>query len=337
MITSGYLCSLLLCRIIIISTCAVLVCAIPEIGIVIFCHVLKDDLASQIRMPHTTAMLMMPLNVEFRPLVELHGTLRGTFDCDIVVVVFILAGWLAVISDLVAGRSVVLWIKQPVGILHIVALFPKLVVWSSWTVQVHVRIGRPNRCEQQGHNYLECHDCHGSDWWRRVLLRIYKRLSRSKWATWAEASENVWNFASKCGNSTDSTINTTYVPHRFGAQRLAMTSMFRLPRSEMIGFNQIKCSSETWIGDMDSLWAVASHMSACFSESYRSTRPQLSTHPTTRDRAAWENTVNSWDKGRIPQHYTFTNRIKGATSAPSKSLSSEMNQAFGDHLYIPKL
>lgn len=87
----------------------------------------------------------------------------------------------------------------------------------------------------------------------------------------------------------------------------------------MIGFNQIKCSSETWIGDMDSLWAVASHVSACFSESYRSTRPQLSTHPTTRDRAAWENTANSWDKGRIPQHYTFT-EMKGATSAPSKKL-----------------
>ena len=55
---------------------------------------------------------------------------------------------------------------------------------------------------------------------------------------------------------------------------------------------------------MDSLWAVASHVSACFSESYRSTRPQLSTHPTTRDRAAWENKANSY--------YTFTNEIEGS-------------------------
>ena len=171
MVTSRLLSSFFLRGIIVIPTCTGLVCAIPEVGIVIFGHVLKDDLTSQVWMSHATAMLMMPLNVELWTLVELHGTLCGTFDGDIIIVVFVLAGWLAVISDLVSGRCVVLRVKQPVCVLHVVALFTKLVVGSSWTVQVHVRIGRPDRCEQQGRNYSEGHDCHGSKWWRQVLPR----------------------------------------------------------------------------------------------------------------------------------------------------------------------
>mmetsp|Transcript_61341 Transcript_61341/g.134302 ORF Transcript_61341/g.134302 Transcript_61341/m.134302 type:complete len:327 (-) Transcript_61341:16-996(-) len=168
MIAPGRFSCFLFSGIIAIAPSAVLVSAIAHVGIVSIRHVLEHDLAPQVWMPHATAMLHMPLQIELRPLVELHSAFSCTFHRNIVVVVSILAGWLAVISDLVSGRCVVLRVKQPVCVLHVVALFTKLVVGSSWTVQVHVRIGRPDRCEQQGRNYSECHDCHGSKWFEMV-------------------------------------------------------------------------------------------------------------------------------------------------------------------------
>jgi len=117
----------LLRGIVVIATGCVLACAIAKIAILFFIHILQNNLALQVRVANATAVLVMPFDIQLGALIELHGPLRGTLLSHIVVVVAVLAGGLAVISDLVSRSGVVLGVKETIGVLHVVALLAQLV------------------------------------------------------------------------------------------------------------------------------------------------------------------------------------------------------------------
>mmetsp|Transcript_7474 Transcript_7474/g.13029 ORF Transcript_7474/g.13029 Transcript_7474/m.13029 type:complete len:538 (-) Transcript_7474:219-1832(-) len=93
---------LLLCGSVVITAGRVRACAIAQGRIVGFAHVLQDDLTTQVRVPHAAAMLHVPVDVQLRALVELHGTQSRPFHRYIIVVVPVLTGRLAIVADLIA-------------------------------------------------------------------------------------------------------------------------------------------------------------------------------------------------------------------------------------------
>mmetsp|Transcript_49178 Transcript_49178/g.114762 ORF Transcript_49178/g.114762 Transcript_49178/m.114762 type:complete len:340 (+) Transcript_49178:3289-4308(+) len=93
---------LLLCWVIVITSSRVRSSAIAKRRIVSVAHVLQNDLAVQVRMTNSTSMLIVPFDVELRTLIELHGSEGRAFFGDIIIVVLVLAGRLAVIPNLVA-------------------------------------------------------------------------------------------------------------------------------------------------------------------------------------------------------------------------------------------
>ena len=141
-VSSRSLCGPLLGGIVVIATGSVLACAIAKIAILVFIHILQDYLALQVRVASATAVLVMPFDIQLGVLIELHGPFCSTLLSHIVVVVPVLAGGLAVISDLISRSGVVLRVEETIGVLHVVALLVQLVVGATRVVQVHVGLDR---------------------------------------------------------------------------------------------------------------------------------------------------------------------------------------------------
>ena len=160
MIAPGHFSCRLLGGVLIVTTCGVLVRAIPEIGIVGVGHVLQDDLAVKVGMTHAAAVLHVPVDVEFGALVILHGPFGGTLLRHVIVVVLVLARWLAIVADLIARGCIVLRVEQAIGVLHVVALLTQLVVGASGAVEVHVSLHKLAEAQQDG----ERAKCHGAGW-----------------------------------------------------------------------------------------------------------------------------------------------------------------------------
>ena len=76
-------------------------------------------------------MLISPLDVQPASLIVLHLTFASTLSVTVVVVVRIRAHWLAVVSDLVAARVVVLGVEQASIGSHVVGDLIQFIIGAS--------------------------------------------------------------------------------------------------------------------------------------------------------------------------------------------------------------
>ena len=131
---------------------------IAQLEVLLVAHVLQDQLALDIGLRRTTAVLVGPLDVEVRALVEIHDALAGSRGRRVVGAIRIGAHRFAIVTHLIASFRIVLAVEQPVLVLSLVAHLVQLVVRSARMVHIQVRHRDIEVGEEQGGTMPRTHD-----------------------------------------------------------------------------------------------------------------------------------------------------------------------------------
>ena len=112
--------------------------SVAQRGRRVVAHVLQDNVAADILLGVSAAVLVGPLDCESRAFVVVHLALSRAGRTLVVLVGGIRADRLAVVAHLIAARRIVLRVKEPVLIASIVGDFVQLITGASRVVHVEV-------------------------------------------------------------------------------------------------------------------------------------------------------------------------------------------------------